>query len=249
MEEFKKSMTPTSLSVACLGLGRIGAGIAHNIQVTGCRFIVYNRTPEKMQPFVAAGATAAHSPREAAQADVLITRLMDDRSVLDNMMGEDGMLAGLRPGAIHIGTSTISPNASARLDALHEAQGSHYISAPVVGRPDAAAAGKLITFVAGKAAVIERCRPLLDAYASQVVVLGDNPTSAASMKLVVNFFGASVLELIGEVFVFAEKRGLNPAVLGGILKTMFHHPALPEYVERFAPGTSTTILVSRWMAD
>jgi 3-hydroxyisobutyrate dehydrogenase-like beta-hydroxyacid dehydrogenase len=52
------------------------------------------------------------------------------------------------------------------------------------------------------------------------------------MKLVVNFFGASVLELIGEVFVFAEKRDLNPAVLGGILKTMFHHPALPEYVEK-----------------
>ena len=129
-------MTAAPMSVACLGLGRIGAGIARSIQNAGYRLVVYNRTPQKTQPLVAAGATVARSPREAAaEADVLITCLMDDRSVLDNMTGEDGILAGMRPGAIHIGTSTITPKASTRLAVMHAAHGSHYVAGPVAGAP------------------------------------------------------------------------------------------------------------------
>lgn len=128
-------MTTNSLSVACIGLGRMGSGIAHNIQKAGFRFTVYNRTPEKAKPFVDAGAALARTPREAAAAaDIVVTNLMDDASVIATMMGEDGILAGMRPGAIHIGTTTISPSVSTRLAQLHAAQGSHYVAGPVAGR-------------------------------------------------------------------------------------------------------------------
>jgi 3-hydroxyisobutyrate dehydrogenase-like beta-hydroxyacid dehydrogenase len=230
-------MSGTPLSVACIGLGRIGGGIARSIQASGCRLIAYNRNPQKTQPFVASGATKAASPREAAAAaDIVVTSLMDDKSVLDNMKGDDGILAGMRPGAIHIGTSTISPKASTQLAEMHASHGSHYVAAPVVGRPDAAAAGKLITFVAGKPEAIERCRPVIEAYAAKIIVLGNDPATAPSLKLVVNFFAASLLELLGQTFVFAEKRGLKLELVSGIFKELLQHPAMPVYMDKIRTG-------------
>ena len=158
-------MADTDISVACIGLGRMGAGIAHNIQRAGFRLIVYNRTHQKTEPFIASGAALARTPREAAQeADVVVTSLMDDASVLEVVDGADGVLAGMRPGAVHAGTTTTSPNLSTRLTELHASQGSHYVAAHVLGRPDAAATGKLITLLAGTAEAIERARQVIDTY-------------------------------------------------------------------------------------
>jgi 3-hydroxyisobutyrate dehydrogenase-like beta-hydroxyacid dehydrogenase len=225
-------MSLNDIQIACIGLGRMGVGIARNIQASGCRLVVYNRTYAKMQPFVAAGAEPARTAREAASAaDFVITSLMDDQSVFDTLLREDGMLAGMRPGAIHIGTSTISPGCSVRCAELHRGQGSHYVAAPVFGRPDAAGAGKLFTFVAGEAEVIERARPVLSTYTQSIVVLGEDPAAAASMKLAGNFFGASLLEVIGQAFAFAEKRGvLDP--MANMLKGFL--PPMTEYVDRIA---------------
>lgn len=104
--------------------------MAASIQRAGYGLVVYNRTQQKMQPLVESGARAARSPREAAAAgDIVITCLMDDSSVLENVTGEDGILAGMRPGAIHIGTSTITPKGSKQLAELHTAHGSYYVAA------------------------------------------------------------------------------------------------------------------------
>src|SRR2546427_5038234 len=150
-------MTTARLSVACLGLGRIGAGIAQGVQRAGHRLIVYNRTAEKTRSFVASGATSARSPREAAAgADIVLTCLMGDDSVRENLIGANGILAGMRPGAIHIGTSTVTPKATAEFAALHATQGSHYLAATFAGHPEQAAAGKLISLVAGENHVILR---------------------------------------------------------------------------------------------
>jgi len=220
-----------NLSVACVGLGRMGSGIARNIQAAGFELTVYNRTTEKMKPLVEAGAAAASTPREAAAAaDIVVTNLMDDASVLGAASGDNGILAGMRPGAIHIGTTTISPSLSTRLAELHAAQGSHYVAGPVAGRPDAAAAGKLFTFVAGKPEWLERCRPVMDAYANRIIPMGEDPAIAMSMKLVGNFMVASLIELIGEAYVFAECRGVDPSILTGMFKQ--YMPAAGEYVDR-----------------
>ena len=220
-----------NLSVACVGLGRMGSGIARNIQNAGFGLTVYNRTTEKMKPLVEAGATAASTPREAvAAADIVVTNLMDDASVLGAVSDDNGILAGMRPDTIHIGTTTISPSLSTRLGELHAAQGSHYVAGPVAGRPDAAAAGKLFTFVAGKPEWLERCRPVMNAYANRIIPMGEDPAIAMSMKLVGNFMVASLIELIGEAYVFAECRGVDPSILTNMFKQ--YMPAAAEYVDR-----------------
>jgi 3-hydroxyisobutyrate dehydrogenase-like beta-hydroxyacid dehydrogenase len=220
-----------NLSVACIGLGRMGSGIARNIQNAGFRLTIFNRTMEKMRPLVEAGATSASTAREAAAAaDIVVTNLMDDASVLGAMYGDNGILAGMRPDAIHIGTTTISPSLSTRLGETHAAHGSHYVAGPVAGRPDAAAAGKLFTFVAGKPEWLERCRPGMDAYANRIIPMGEDPAIAMSMKLVGNFMVASLIELIGEAYVFAESRGVDPSILTGMFKQ--YMPAAAEYVDR-----------------
>lgn len=220
-----------NLSVACVGLGRMGSGIARNIQNAGFQLTVFNRTTEKMKPFVESGAAAASTPREAAEAaDIVVTNLMDDASVLGAITGDSGILAGMRQDAIHIGTTTISPALSTRLGDMHAAQGSHYVAGPVAGRPDAAAAGKLFTFAAGKTEWLERCRPVMNAYANRIIPMGEDPAIAMSMKLAGNFMVASLIELIGEAYVFAECRGVDPSILTSMFKQ--YMPAAGEYVDR-----------------
>ena len=223
-------MAEINISVACIGLGRMGAGIAHNVQRAGLRLIVYNRTQEKTEPFVNSGAALARTPREAAQeADVVVTSLMDDASVLEVVNGPDGVLAGMRPGAVHAGTTTTSPNLSTLLTELHAAHGSEYVAAHVLGRPDAAAAGKLITLLAGKPEAIERARQVIDTYSVSVILLGEDPALASNMKLAGNFFLAGLLEVIGEAFAFAKGRGvLGP--FSEMLKAFL--PGSQEYLDR-----------------
>jgi 3-hydroxyisobutyrate dehydrogenase-like beta-hydroxyacid dehydrogenase len=211
----------------------MGSGIARNIQKAGFDLVVYNRTPEKAKPFLAAGASQAQTPRQAAaDADFVITMLMDDRSILDVVEGPDGILAGMRPGSIHIGTKTASPGLASRLTKLHSAQGTHYLCAPVAGRPDWAGSGKLLTFVAGKPEIIELCRPVLKSYTQEITVMGEDPAIAASVKLVGNFFVASLIGALGQTLVFAERRGVNPEVIANMFKAMVPNPGLAQYVEK-----------------
>jgi 3-hydroxyisobutyrate dehydrogenase-like beta-hydroxyacid dehydrogenase len=220
-------------SVGFIGLGRMGSGMAHNILKAGFRLTVYNRTAAKMQPLVDAGAAGAGSPREAAAgADLVVTSLMDDQSVLDTVTGEQGVLAGLEPGGIHIGTTTVSPGHAAHMAELHAAHGSHYVAAPVVGRPDVAEAGQLRTFVAGDPGVIAKCDGLLRSYCQMVVNVGEKQQVANSLKLAVNYMGVSLIELMGQVYAFGEKSGIDAQHLKLLMATMFPQPQLQEYAQR-----------------
>lgn len=226
-------MSENGTTAACIGLGRMGAGIAGNIQRAGFILRLYNRTAAKMQPFAEQGATAAKSPREAATgADVVVTNLMDDASVLNAVTGDDGILAGLRPGGVHVDTTTISPRCARRLAELHDEHGSRFVAGPVLGRPDVATGGELRTFLAGDPGAIEMCRPVVEAYTSLVIDLGKDPGVASSMKLAVNYMLTASVDLMGQVFAFGEKSGISPDVLNLVMKTFFGQPALQEYAQR-----------------
>ena len=220
-------------TVGFIGLGRMGSGMAQNILRAGFALRVYNRTVAKLAPCLDQGAVAAASPREAALgADAVITSLMDDRSVLDAVTGNDGILAGLAADGIHIGTTTISPACASQLAALHAAHRSHYIAAPVLGRPDAAAAGTLRTFVAGDPTAIARCTPLIEAYAQAPVNLGTEHRVANSMKLAANYIIASLIELMGEVYAFAERSGIEAEMMNLLLATLLGAPGVKDYATR-----------------
>ena len=231
-------MSDAVQAVGLIGLGRMGTGIARNILQAGFRVTVYNRTAAQADAIVHAGATLARSPKDAAAAsDVVMTCLMDDQSVLDAVTGPDGILAGLARGAIHVGTTTISPACAERLAALHAAHGSHYIAAPVIGRPDVAAAGQLRSFVAGDPGAIARCERLFAAYSTGALNLGPSHRVANSLKLVVNYMLAVAVELMGQVYAFGEKSGIDANILGLVTATFFGNPALQEYSDRVRTRT------------
>jgi 3-hydroxyisobutyrate dehydrogenase-like beta-hydroxyacid dehydrogenase len=230
------------LKVACVGLGNMGSGIAHNVVAAGFETVVWNRGAAKAAPLVEAGAHAAGSPAEAVgQADIVVSCLFDDASVLAATTGTDGIIAGLRADAVHIGTTTVSPACTRALVEAHAAHGSSYAATHVLGRPDVAAAGELVIIAAGPAPVIERVRPVLDAFGRAVLVVGDDPQQATHAKLIANYTLIATLELIGEVYAWTEKAGVDKAAIKGLLDTMLPGPGIVAYNQRifdrsFEPG-------------
>ncbi len=219
--------------VAFMGIGRMGTGMAMNILKAGYELSVYNRTAAKMEPLIEAGAKSANSPREAAVgADMVISCLMDDKSVLEVITGENGMLEGLKQGAVHVGATTNSPALAESLAKIHSDHGSTYLAGPVLGRPDAAAAAKLLTFVAGDADAIARCTPVLECYAHQVNNLGPNHRVANTLKLCLNFMAISIVELMGEVYSFAEKGGVNLELMETMIVSLLKNPVFEGYAKR-----------------
>ena len=224
---------PKADTVAVIGLGRMGGGIAHSLLSAGFPLVVYNRSPEKARILVEAGAKLAATPAEAASAArFVITSLMDDSSVADVVQGPRGLLAGLEHGCIHIGASTISAQATIRLVELHKAHGSHYLASPVVGRPDAAKAGELVTLVAGERNAFDASRVVLQGFARMIQYLGENHLVACQTKLAVNYVAATLIELMGQVYTFGEKAGIPEDTFHTLFRMMWAQPAMQGYATR-----------------
>jgi 3-hydroxyisobutyrate dehydrogenase-like beta-hydroxyacid dehydrogenase len=234
--------SPGKSPVAFIGLGKMGFAMAANLQRAGYPLVVWNRSSEKAGPLLAAGATLAKSPAAAAQsADIVISSLADDKSLRAVVSGRSGVLRGLRAGAIHIGTSTISPSLSDHLAARHKAAGAQYLAGPVVGRVPAAEAAQLVTFVAGDAAAIETARTVITTYAPAMLVVGEVQSQASVAKLIANFLGASAMDLIGQSMAWAEKSGLPPALVQQMLNGFFGNPATREYVAKIGERDFDTV--------
>ncbi len=219
--------------VAVVGLGRMGAGVAANILRSGVELTVWNRTPRKCEALRAMGASVASTPKEAAAgADIILTSLMDDESILDVLQGEQGVLSGLRRGDAHACLTTISPAFANSLADMHAAAGSRYVSAPVLGRPDAAAKGQLISMLSGDTEAVERMIDVASTY-SRVVRVVEGPAGAAnSLKLCLNFTAVSLIATMGEAYALAEASGVDPSLLNEFYQEMFAHPALKLYANK-----------------
>jgi 3-hydroxyisobutyrate dehydrogenase-like beta-hydroxyacid dehydrogenase len=227
-------MGSSAKKVTFIGLGNMGSNIANCLLAGGIDLTVWNRTASKMTPLIERGAKPAASAKEAARgADVVLTSLTDDQSVLDTLQGDQGILAGLPPGSVHVCLATISPRCADELEQIHTKHGSFYISGPVVGPTAAAASGQLLSYVAGDPAAIERARPVCMAYSKQVIAISERPSIANCMKLAINFNVVSTLELIGESYAFAEKCGIPLACLRDFYQQMwFAHPGPKMYAEK-----------------
>lgn len=227
------------LNLGFIGLGKMGAGICANIQREGFSITVYNRTRSKAEPFEKKGASIAGSPGEAAEkSDIILTSLMDDASVLENCTGENGILTGLKPGGIHIGLTTILPATANMLSDLHKKKQGHYIAAPVLGRPDAAAAGSLISILGGDSNAIESVRPVIDCYSEKIIPISNTPGLANVLKVCVNYVAMTQLVMFGEVFTFAEKSSLDKEIIFKFAQMIFGVSGpMIEYVEKIKNRT------------
>jgi 3-hydroxyisobutyrate dehydrogenase-like beta-hydroxyacid dehydrogenase len=192
--------------VAFVGLGRMGSRMARRLLDAGHDLVVWNRTPEKMESLVAAGAKPAQSPAEAARwADAAITMVSDPAALRAVTQGPQGIAAGIGAGSTLIEMSTVGPSAIAWLrSAMPQAAG--LLDAPVLGSLAEAESGSLNVFVGGSDEVVARWTPLLSVLGSPLHVgpLG----SGAAAKLVANSTLLGVLGVLGEALALAEALGL-----------------------------------------
>jgi 3-hydroxyisobutyrate dehydrogenase-like beta-hydroxyacid dehydrogenase len=226
------------MQIGFLGLGRMGAAIATNLVRARHDVIVWNRSAEKARPLVEAGATLAASPKDAASnRDVLFSMLADDAALNTVLSGEHGAFAGLKAGALHVSMSTIAVATAENVAACHAERRQRFLTAPVFGRPEAAAAAKLFVVAAGAPVDLERARPLFAAISQRVFHVGEAPSAATLVKLCGNFMILSAIEAMGEAMTLAEKGGVPKArLLEVLVGTLFDAPVFRTYGPILAEG-------------
>ena len=197
--------------VAFLGLGAIGRPMARHLAPPRSTLTVWNRTASRAGEFAAqTGATAASTPREAAQdADVVITCLPSSREVFGILDGPDGLMSGMQRGRVLVDCTSGDPASSTRIAALLAESGIDFIDAPVSGGVSGAERAALTVMVGGDPAVLERVRPLLSAFGSNIVHCG--PVGAGhALKSVNNAMLAVHLWSLGEGLAALTKAGVSP---------------------------------------
>ncbi len=221
------------MQLGFIGLGNMGAQMARSLLRAGHRVTVHNRTRSKAEALQGDGAVVVDSPAEAARdAEAVITMLADDVAVEKAVFGHDGLLNAMRGNAVHISCSTISLALSRRLTEAHGEGGGRFLAAPVLGRPEAAAAGKLVVLAGGQDRTIERCRPVLEGMGQRTVVVAADPVGANLVKLSCNFMIASVIESLAEAIALVRKGGIDPTVYLDLLtSTLFDAPVYRTYGE------------------
>ena len=224
--------------IAFLGLGRMGAAMASRLLAVGYELTVYNRTPARAEPLVAAGAVLAPTPRAAcAGADAVVTITADDVSSKAMWLGADGALAAvLAPQALAMECSTVSHAWALDLGRRVAERGWRYLDAPVTALPSAVAAGEATLLVGAEPADLEAARPLLDALATRVLHFG--PVGAGTAyKLAVNLIGAVQIASAAEGLALAERAGLDAALVADALATgQAASPQVVRNTRRMAEG-------------
>jgi 3-hydroxyisobutyrate dehydrogenase len=204
-----------SASVAVLGLGIMGAGMAENLIAKGFAVTVYNRSPAKAAAFKDKARIATTPAGAASGADFVIAMLSDDAASRGVWL-EGGALAAARPGAILIESSTISQDWVRELAGKAAAARLGFVDAPVTGSKQQASQGSLRFFAGGAPEHIEKARGVFAAMGSAVIHLGP-AGSGVTMKLINNFLAGVQVASLAEGLVMAEKCGLDSAQVLGLL--------------------------------
>jgi 3-hydroxyisobutyrate dehydrogenase len=206
-------------TVGLVGLGKMGSAMALRLLVVGHRVQVWSRSPGKAQVVEGAGAVVCASPKLAADgADALLSMVSDDVASRAVWLGDDGLLAGAKSGALAVECSTLSRAWVLELAQRARAQGARYIDAPVTGLPDAARAGELTLLVGAEPADLRAADALFAALATRVLCFG--PVGAGTAyKLVINMLGAVQIASLAEALVLAERAGLELATVVDALAT------------------------------
>jgi 3-hydroxyisobutyrate dehydrogenase-like beta-hydroxyacid dehydrogenase len=225
------------MKVGFIGLGQMGAAMAGNLVKAGHEIVVHNRTQSKAKPLTDLGAVFAASIADACKGDAVVTMLADDLALETVVLGHRGIIECLRPGALHVSTSTMSIAMSRKLTEAHAAAGQKFVAAPVFGRPEVAQAGKLAVVAAGEAASVEIAAPIFAAIGQKTFVISDMPWRANLLKLSGNFLIASAIESLGEAIALVAKGGIEKAQYVEILtSTLFNVPVYKTYGSLIAGG-------------
>jgi len=209
----------------------MGSAIAARVLAGGHDLVVYNRTSEKTAELAAAGAGVAPSIAEAcAQREVVMTMLADDAALRAVVLDPGGLCDSLAEGAIHVVMGTHGVATVRALADAHEQAGQVLVAAPVLGRPDVAAAGKLGIVTAGPPEAVEFCQPLFEVIGRRTFDAGTAPEGATAVKLANNFLLGCAIEVMGEAYSLARSYDVEPSVLYDVMTDgLFAAPAYNIY--------------------
>jgi 3-hydroxyisobutyrate dehydrogenase-like beta-hydroxyacid dehydrogenase len=215
------------LRVGFIGLGSMGSKVVERLLAAGYKVTGWNRTPAKAEALGASGMAVAASPREVAEgSDVILSMVTDTGAVEKVAAGDDGILAGLRSGAVWADMSTIAPDASRALAERVTAIGAWMLDAPVSGSVATLEAGELAIMVGGEKKAFQRIEPVLLAIGPKVRRIGPNG-QALQTKVAINL--ALVVQVMGfcEGVALAEKAGVDrEAAVEAMLSSVVSSPVL-----------------------
>src|SRR5580698_5510831 len=249
MSEIKATEIMAKPSVAILGLGIMGSGMAHRLLSANFPLAVYNRNREKCVPFARAGAFVADSPRQAAsRSQIVLSMVADDAASRDVWLGEEGALNGALAGSVLIESSTLSGDWVQELAVKAAERGCQFLDAPVTGTKPHAASGELLFLVGGSAEALDAARPVFSVLGRDVVHLGPSG-SGALMKLVNNFLCGVQAASFAEALSLIDAGGLDREKAVSILTAGAPGSGIVKRVaERVAANDFTPNFGLRWMA-
>ena len=227
------------MNIGFIGLGNMGAAIAGRLLDAGHALRVWNRSPEPARRLAERGAQIAATAEEAFRGDVVFSMLSDDQ-VTRAVLLDSGVLARATSGAtrLHVNLATISAALADELAERHGERGVGYVAAPVLGRPDVAAAGKLTILLAGSRQAVESVQPLLEGTVGQKLWrFGERASQANVVKLAVNFLLAAAIESMGEAAALTTAYGVEARELFELIgQSLFPGPVYQGYGRLIAEG-------------
>jgi 3-hydroxyisobutyrate dehydrogenase-like beta-hydroxyacid dehydrogenase len=237
--------------IGIIGLGRMGQAFSQLLIRSGARLVVYDRDSNRVEALARQGATPASGVQDLAACEMVLTSLPDDDVVRAVVLSKSGLASVLRPGSIHLSTSTIGVAFCRELDAAHRKLDQCLVATPVLGNPEMAAKRELFILLGGSPKVIERCRPVIESLGQRSFHVGDEPWLASAMKLAANMLTAATLQSMGEAFAFLEKVGVPPEraqeiLTGSLFDGRVHKAYGQKIVEhRYTPPGMTAPLAMK----
>src|SRR6202050_1834227 len=209
-------MKPT---VGLIGLGLMGGPMGQNLLRAGFPVVSWNPTKAKADDLVRGGANLPADPGAVAgEADVLITIVSDPAALEEVLFGARGAIEALRPGSTLVDSSTVSPELARQIAAACAEHGVDFLDAPVTGGTWGAKKGELVFMIGGKAEVLERVRPVLEAVGKKFFLLG--PSGAGqTVKLAMNLILALEVEALAEALALATSGGVEGEKLVEVMQS------------------------------
>ncbi len=231
-----------SEKIGFIGLGIMGNGMTRNLLKAGFDLTVWNRTASKMDPIVEAGAKAAENPADlAGQCDVIVLCVSDTPDVEEVLFSENGVVHGIKAGALVVDCSTISPIETQKFAKKLAEKDAQMLDAPISGGSEGAANGTLSIMVGGDDDQFARALPVLEAMGKTITHVGGNG-AGQMVKLVNQILVVNGMLALGEAFLFAQSGGLDlektlQAVAGGAAGSWALSNRGPQIIERdWSPG-------------
>lgn len=227
------------MEIGFIGLGSLGSIMVNNLLEKERNIHLFNRTQEKMQAFENRAVLHKNATSIANTCDVVISIVSDDIAIQALSYGDGGLVQNMKPGSVHICLSTISPSCAGALNKAYTEKQIDYITATIIGRPEAARARSLIICVSGTSSKMDLVTEILKELGGKdLYFFGNDPKTAAVVKICNNFLIISAIEAIGEAFTLAEKAGVDTgSFYKMITETLFNAPIYKSYGKIIMDGS------------